>query len=280
LAPEVDVFFPNHPALDRYWQPRQLDPGNYRVVRTRGGMRLVNRLSLTLSRTKRKVRLEIAKSIGPALNPLRHERDLRAVLGNVEYAGYTQYTSLKLVGKSAESPDRVGLWNLVQMPHGGELLVPTYVRTQPNVYFGNITAEDLLVDDHLIRYRMRAAGEHKLSIRAVATAGRVGYLYQTGGRWALIVRSFIVNPSGEYVDVPWKDTADLGYSTQACNVNSKLGSFSELEYHIPAVGEGTGRHRCDDTAQVWAFRGALEDIRTVGRSLLTPEPLIAGHRYT
>jgi len=29
LAPEADIFFPNFPALDKYWQPRQLDPGNW-----------------------------------------------------------------------------------------------------------------------------------------------------------------------------------------------------------------------------------------------------------
>jgi len=270
LAPEVDVFFPNYPDLDRYRQPRQLDPGNYRVVRVRDGMRLVNRLSLTLARCRLKVRLEVRKGFGPAPHPLRHERSLSGLLPRIEYAGYTQFTSLAMVGKTVEMPVRVGLWNLVQMPHGGDLLVPTYVRAEPKVYFGSVAPDDLTVDDHLIRYRMRATGEHKLGIRAVATAGRVGYLYPTGDRCALIVRNFGVNPSGEYVDVPWKDPDDVGYSTQACNVHSALGSFSELEYHIPAIGEGTGRTRCDDAAQVWAFRGSPEDIRAVAKNLLTP----------
>jgi hypothetical protein len=87
----------------------------------------------------------------------------------------------------------------------------------------------------------------------------------------LIVRNFVVNPSGEYVDVPWRDPDDLGYSTQACNVNSALGAFSELEYHIPAIGGKTGRARCDDAAQVWAFCGPEEAIRAVAHCLLSPE---------
>src|ERR1019366_4777739 len=29
LAPEVDLFFPDFPGTSRYWQPRELDPGNY-----------------------------------------------------------------------------------------------------------------------------------------------------------------------------------------------------------------------------------------------------------
>jgi len=102
----------------------------------------------------------------------------------------------------------------------------------------------------------------------VAVTGRVGYLFNQGGRHALIIRNFLVNPSGEYVDVPWDDPADLGYSTQACNVNSALGQFSELEYHIPAIGGGTGRTHCDDTAQVWAFRGSQEAIAGVVKTLL------------
>jgi hypothetical protein len=269
LAPEVDIFFPKFPSLETYFQPRQLDPGAYRVVKTEAGMKLVNRLTLTLSRTKKKVGLEIAKSFGPAPNPLRYERGLRKALAAVEYAGYTQYTSLKLTGANAASAAAVGLWNLVQMPHGGDLIVPTYVRATPTIYFGNITTDDLIVDDHMVRYRMRAKGEHKLCIRATATAGRVGYVYRTGRQWALIVRNFTVNPSGEYVDVPWKDTEDFGYSTQACNVNSGLGQFSELEYHIPAIGKGTGRSRCDDEAQVWAFRGSEQNIRKVAAGLLT-----------
>src|SRR5512136_536134 len=42
LAPEVDLFFPNYPKLDRYYQQRSLDPGNYRVVEQDGGFKLVN----------------------------------------------------------------------------------------------------------------------------------------------------------------------------------------------------------------------------------------------
>jgi hypothetical protein len=270
LSPEADLFFPNFPSLDQYWQPRELDPGSYQVVRTGDDVRLVNRLTCTLSRSKQAVGLEINKSFAPAPNPLRYERDAGDLL-TLAYAGYTQHTSLRMMEGSEHLPVQVGLWNLVQMPHGGDLLVPTFSRTQPKVYFGTIGADDLIVGDRLVRYRMRAAGEHKIGIRAVATTGRVGYVYSAGSQWALIIRNFFVNPSGEYVDVPWTDTADLGYSTQACNVNSGLGRFSELEYHIPAIGRGTGRTRCDDSAQVWAFRGPSELIRGAARILLSPD---------
>jgi hypothetical protein len=267
LAPEVDLFFPHFPKLDGYFQQRSLDPGNYQVVETAGGLKLVNCLTVDLSRAHKKATLCITKSFGPAPNPLRYERGLD--LSGVKYAGYTQFTSLELLGQSRLLKASIGLWNLVQMPHGGDLLVPTYSRTEPLRVFGSIPDKDLLVSDGLVRYRMRQKGEHKISLRAVATCGRVGYLYADSNDWCLIIRNFTVNPSGEYVDVPWnEDVGYCGFSTQACNINSGLGRFSELEYHIPAIGQRTGRTRCDDEAQVWAFRGSRAKILRICRLLV------------
>jgi hypothetical protein len=267
LAPEVDFFFPNYPKTDVYWQPRGLDPGDYRLVQDGESERLVNRATFLLSRSKAEVEVEIAKSIGPAPNPLRHEPGLAGL--PVVYAGYTQRTTLALVSSRAEATTAIGLWNLIQMPHGGDLLVPTYARSEPKVLFGAVGPDDLCADDRLIRYRMHSSGEQKIGIRGVAVSGRVGYCYPVrDGRWALVVRNIFINPSGLYVDVPWSDTADFGYAIQACNVNSQLGAFSELEYHVPAVGPGSGAAFSEDVAQVWAFRGDREAIERVAGSLL------------
>jgi len=163
------------------------------------------------------------------------------------------------------------LWGLLQMPHGGDLLVPTYSRTQPKILMGAVGPEDLMGGEHLVRYKIRAAGEHKIGVRALATTGRVDYLYSKGKESVLVVRNFLVNPSGEYVDVPWRETTDFGCAVQACNVDSALGSFSELEYHVPAIGKGTGRNRSDEVSQVWAFRGLPARIQSIALALLSPE---------
>jgi hypothetical protein len=266
LAPEADIFFPNFPKLDKYFQPRQLDPGNYRGERTAEGLELVNDLSLTLTRSQHEVDLRMKKALAPALNPLRYEK----LAAKLEYAGYTLRTSLEFQGPMTTSPDLVGLWNLVQLPHGGDMWIPTYSKSQPNLIMGKVAADDLSVTDAYIQYRMRSPGEDKLGIRAIATAGRVGYLYRTGDKSALVIRNFFVNPSGEYADVPWNNTTDFGYSTQACNVKSHQGPFSELEYHSPAIGGKTGRACCTDESQLWAFRGSHGDIQLVARTLLSP----------
>lgn len=270
LAPEADIFFPEFPSLKTYFQPRQLDPGSYALRRKGDQIELSNRLRLTLSRSQKEIELTMTKSYGPALNPFRYERDV-AELSGLEYAGYSQHTSLVIEGTKAEEQGPVGLWNLVQMPHGGEMLIATYYKSQPRLIFGPMDPQDLKVSDRLIRYRMHTEGEHKLSIRAAAATGRVGYLYQSGDHWSLIVRNFFLNPSGEYIDAPWEETDYPGFAVQLCNVKSGLGSFSELEYHIPAIGRGTGTDRCFDTSVVWAYRGPKDKILTVARRLLGPE---------
>ena len=108
LAPEADVFFPHFPKLDQYFQPRQLDPGNYSLEKTSEGPRLVNDLRLNLTRSKREVDLRMTKEVGPALDPLRYEK----LSTSAEYAGYTLRTSLDLLGPSVNTQDRMdfGTW--------------------------------------------------------------------------------------------------------------------------------------------------------------------------
>jgi hypothetical protein len=281
LAPEIDLFFPNFPKLDTYFQQRSLDPGPYRLLEKQGGVRLVNRLAVRLSRSRETLEARIAKSFSPAPNPLRHERDLK--FKGLQYAGYTQTTTLELLGASRRTRSRIGLWQLTQLPHAGELLIPTLSRASVRKIFsskGSIPARDIVVTDHLVRYRMTQTGEHKISLRAASLANRMGYLWQSGNQWALVIRNFFLNPSGEYVDAPWSEPDHLGFAVQACNVNSQLGAFSEMEYHVPAIGNDTGRWSCSDESQVWCFRGSKSAIGAVVRMLLTPKAWSLGKQKT
>ena len=267
LAPEVDFFFPDFPRLDRYWQQRELDPGSYQASRNNGILSWKNRAALTMSRTKQKIDLEITKTLAPALNPLRYEQ--QEEWAYVRFAGYNLHTSLQLEG--TDLPPYIGLWQLTQMPHGGDMLVPTLFQSEPKIYMGKIGAEDLIVGEHLIRYKMRAPGEHKLGVRAVALTGRAGYIYCHGGEASLIIRNFNVNPSGEYVDVPAAEPDNFGFAFQACNINSSLGAFSELEYHVPAIGSKSCQSFSQDESQLWAFRGPEAVVKSIARRLLSSE---------
>ena len=268
LSPEIDLFFPDYPDLALYHQPRQLDPGNYELSTENGCPCLTNRLALTPARSGKRVELEISKSIAPAVDPLRYEPGFSSI-DSVYYAGYTLQASLKITG--GDTGCRIGLWNLLQLPHGGDLVIPTHSKAVPRVYFGDIPPDDLEISDHLLIYHMRAGGEQKIGIRVVPVTGRVGYLYRTGNRWALVVRSFTANPSGEYIDSPWDFPDEIGYAVQACNICSGLGEFSELEYHAPAIGGETGYTCCRDESLLWAYRGDKETILEIAEKLLSSD---------
>jgi hypothetical protein len=175
---------------------------------------------------------------------------------------------LTLRGPSAREPVEVGLWNLIQLPHGGDLLIPTYCRVAPRILFGQIPPDALVCGDHLVRFRMSLEGEQKIAVRAAAVTGRVGYLHSAGDRSSLVVRNFFVDPSGQYVDVPAQEPADLGYAVHAVNVNSSLGDFCELEYHAPAIGQDVHHVHGEDVSRVWAFRGPHAAIALLARRLL------------
>ncbi len=268
LSPEIDFFLPEFPRLDTYVQPRAFDPGNYQLIRESGLIAMVNRFFVQLSRSKRTLALGLTKRVKPANNPLRHIHP--ALCERLKYAGYTLKTRLQFETSSADIAS-IGIWNLLQLPHGGELLIPTFSRTVPTVYMGCLDDGDLKIGNHLIRYQMHAVGEHKLGIQAPAAIGRVGYLQSDEGGTSLVIRNFSINPSGEYVDTPWKHPEWTGSVIQACSVKSNLGEFSELEYHAPAISGLPGDSCCEDESQVWAFYGAKQDIVEAGRLLISPD---------
>jgi len=266
LAPENDFFRPDWPKLSTYFQPRQLDPGRYRCERAGNSFRLVCDLELHSYRTREDLRLRLVKQIEPAANPFHQSTDMRR-LAALPFAGYTLRSTLEMRGQANRTV--VGLWHLLQMPHGGRMLIPTHFRVKPTIYFGSFSKQDLVVGDRMIQYAMRSPGEHKIGVRAIAMTGRAAYVYPCPHGWTLIVRNFHVNPSGSYVDA-LPNAADCPADAfQACNVsNGQLGQFSELEYHVPAICGRTGQTRCDDVSQVWAFRGNLAVICRAAAALV------------
>jgi hypothetical protein len=262
LAPEYDYFFPNYPNRSPYVMPPQFDPGNYQVVESSSSIKLSNEFTLRSYKDKKNLDLRIIKSFRSVANPLRLRSD--ELFNKLEYVGYSLTNTLELLNGGAE-PASVGIWNILQLPHPGEMLIPTYFRTKPSIYFGEMPEGDLVLNDTMIRYSMTSKSELKLGVEALALTGRAGYVYSSGKRTILIIRNFLVNPSGEYIDVCYKRPADKGYAFHAVNIDQ--GLWSELEYHVPAIGGRTGLTRCDDTSEVWAFCGSNQDIKALTKKL-------------
>jgi hypothetical protein len=263
FAPEIDFFLPNFPDTSSYWQPREFDPGNYEWVDGKDTIALSNRFSYRLSRSKEIVHLEARKQLAPAANPLS---ELKSA-ADVAYAGYTLRTTLAFT-EVPSATAKVGIWSLLQLPHGGDFLAPTDSRVEPKILFGSIADSDLLLEENMVRYKMRAHGENKLGLKAKGLTERMGYSRLADGAADLIVRNFIIDPSGDYINAPWSEPEGEGFVIEACNIDSSLGSFSEIEYHAPAIGGLRKQTSYEDVSQLWAFRGKEQEILQIARLLL------------
>jgi hypothetical protein len=80
------------------------------------------------------------------------------------------------------------------------------------------------------------------------------------------VRNFLINPSARYIDTPLG--RNEGTCVQVCSYAVEGIEFSELEYHSPAVGFGTGLTEYLDCSQLWAYRGTAAEIEGLTERLL------------
>jgi hypothetical protein len=252
VAPEIELFIGDlSRPMETYRVPPALDPGNWVVT---GDNTLVNTVRLPLLRTGGEVSVRIEKSYGPAANPLPSR--------TLQYAGYTQETCLQTDG-------RLAIWNLLQLPPGGTMLVATRGTATPRIVFGKLADGELLVRPGLVTWKMAATGlDAKIALQSVEVTGRAGYLRvdPATGLAELVVREFAVDPSGEYLDALWEHPHETGWAFQACCVRNGSEHFNELEYHAPV-----GCRR--DESRVWAFRGPKDAVRGAAVALLGGEGL-------
>jgi hypothetical protein len=262
LTPEIHFFYPRFPDNSVYFQPRQLDPGSYQARETPSGVTLTNECVMHSFRDGWDVRLTIEKQVSPIKCPLT---DLSRA---VSFAGYRLATSMK-TDEAADDKARIGLWHLLQLPPRGEMIVPLRSPGAVTHYFGDIPQGHLRVEPNCIRYRMDAPNEQKIGIGPASLTGRTGYLRKDGAVETLVIRKFDVHPYGDYADVPLHAPDQPGDAFQACSVNTpRLGTFAEMEYHVPAISSASGKTTCEDVSEVWAFRGPREEIAAIAKELL------------
>jgi len=126
------------------------------------------------------------------------------------------------------------------------MIVPTYYRSEPTVFFGAIPNGHIQTHDHRVVYTMQADREQKISVRAMATTGRVGYLYAQDDGMALVIRNFAVRPSGNYVDERmWDGLAQQPNDAPMAKTRCLLGNPSSL--HV-----ASGRSSCLSSSRLHA----------------------------
>jgi hypothetical protein len=275
LAPEIELFIGDlaHPEAT-YAVPAALDPGHWEVTTPQAEeLHLTSVMRLRLHRTECDVSVHLTKRISPASNPVQHTS---LASTDLQYAGYTLVTTLEVEAKPIP-PVRLGIWNLMQLPQPGVMLIPIRERLHPQRVFGTLAADELTVGPHLLRWSMASHGENaKIALRARPLSGRAGYLRPStvSDAWDLVVRQFSVDPVGDYADALWDQPRETGWVFQACCIRAGEERFNGLEYHTPAATSAVGAIVRYDTSQVWAFRGPAGVVANIACGLLGASDII------
>lgn len=268
IAPEKDYFFPEYPDFECHCVPFQIDPGDFKSIHISNGIKVINEGVINSYKTNTKVKIKYTKEIRFAADPLRHEKELSVF--PIWYAGYSLSSSLEIIEGNAEN--FVGLWNILQLPQNGQVLLPTYSKVTPTIYFGEIKPNQLQIGKYFLSYKTISKDAQKIGIPAVYTTGRAGYIYEISqNTYNLIIRNSYINPSGEYVDVPLKSVGlnKPVYAIQAFSIDdATIGTFAELEYHSPAIKKSNEQNVINDLSQVWAYRGNFKTINSIVKLLL------------
>ncbi len=269
LAPEIQFAVKDR---KRFWEtlqtPREMDPGEYGLATTSGGISLERSFDLAVyyPESARK-RLSLRRVVAPAPDPLRELPDGKTLLNNVRYAGYNQEITLcDLDGNSV----MVESWNLSQVKPGGELFIKVHngEAVRPVDYYEPVDAAHMDVAGDMIRMKITGDRCYKVGFKAAIVTGRMAYLRRRQGGSLLYVRHFFSNPSAFYNEEPPLSPGVKGCSVHVYNDSGTSGGFGELENNGQAVGGSTGRSVSIDSFVTWIFDGADAAIDLVFESLM------------
>ena len=251
ISPEVETNVGD--PLDfwgSYSVPKAMDPAAYRVVETNGNaVTLETAMELDFHRHACPVSLNVARKVTVQVNPPVE------LPPDVSCVGYQAHSTLS----ASELPDgvRPGLWSIMQVPGGGDILVPAGDDAEPRTFFG---APTLTRDSGMLRCPVQTDVSSKFSLHARDSRGFMACLNTGLPTPVLITCRFPVLDQELYADCPADDLADTGHMQQVYVDDGALGGFGELEYHAPCLQRGA-RELVEDRAEVWAFAGPAEALR-------------------
>jgi hypothetical protein len=172
------------------------------------------------------------------LRHLHRGGDVRArVARSFEPLGENAYRATASV-ELLDPPDdaAVSLWSLVQVPLGGEVLVPAPAGTEPRGYFDPAPPGSWRHDGTALRIRLGGDALFKLGVAPVAGVDRYAYARPLGdGRHVVVARRFAVEPGAAYADVPLHALGSQGDAVEVFCDGGRLGEFGEVEHHSPAA---------------------------------------------
>jgi hypothetical protein len=237
--------------------PGTVDPGSYGILSATGlSAAIGSNMVVRFHRSGRDIPFQLKKTIQGLDKPPV------SLPEGVKFAGYRMDTTLRALELVIASA-RPGLWSLLQVPGGGDILCPVRESAVPRAFFQKSAYER---SGNLITVRVETNTSYKFSLKAHDSTGRLLYRKLDGARSMLVVRDFAVDDDSRYADFPCSNPFDDGYLTEIYVDDGQLGGFGEMEYHSPAIEMNKGEYKIEDSSETWGFVGPEEGVEElVGR---------------
>ena len=261
ISPEIELFIKDMSRpMETYQVPAAVDPGDYQVLRFGDNeVELETAITVDFFRSGGKVNLKLRKRIIVLDKPNMPFKLPAGVTG----AGYKVECELSATEPLPGSV-HPAIWNLLQVPGGGEIVVPIADGAKPVDFFGKPQYQ---LQNNNIRAAVPAALGYKFGVRPENCTGMMFYLNLSIQQPFIIVRQFEVKPDGGYFDVPYTAPKQPGCVQQVYVDDGTYGGFGEMEHHSPAILPGI-RNKITDTCTTWAFAGTVKELEKLIKKIV------------
>jgi hypothetical protein len=242
IGPEADWFWTKSGTFDfeQYQVPSHLDPDIWTITRLdENRCQSEIKLLLTCAHSDKNVKLRLHRE----WNLLPQEDGDK----DGQQIGFRMTTELEILEGTPGQP--VDLWSLLQVPVGGQMLMPVCGIAAPRDYFDPTPTTEMESVPGTFRLRIGSRSMFKIGLSPDQSYGRIAYIRPVGDLRLVLIRHFQVHADLRYCDAPLTDLGNQGDAVQFCNDGGKFGKFGEMEHHSPALICGTGpQSRVESTA--------------------------------
>lgn len=275
IAPEAGLIFTDRIKAQKQPKaytllPTDMDPGHWKPTLDAPGHLSLN---ATMKLRDHKLQANLGIEVDRRFDLIAPPDGLSKKIKCLSYGITHRLTML-----DSQPRTHAGIWSVLQMPATGWIIVPTIGTLQKvRRYYAPFGQKHLKIAPRQVRFLVDGQRRIKMGIKAEQLVGRMGYCRKLDRlRASLIVRCFAAQPGQPYADVPLTQ-ADCfgGDAMQAYNHNAKgvpgLG-FGEMEYHDPAVVQGSGISSGQAGCVTHVMVGPIADIQAAGEMLLGVKP--------
>ncbi len=243
---------------DTYAVSPEVDPGAYRLASSdETSATLEMEMSPRFHHSQGMVPLRLRRTVSML------EAPLESLPAGVSHTGIALESELSANGDLPPGV-RPGLWNLVQVSGGGEIVLPLAGESEPTALFGTPAYS---TDRGVLTCPVSTDKSFKISLHADESRGFMAYLNVNGPSPILVTCRFPVLDRSLCADAPYWDLSDDGHVQQVYVDDGRFGGFGELEYHTPALEPGE-REEIQDRGEVHAFSGPEAELRKLTETMV------------